>query len=185
MKDLRYGDVDLETKEKFCPVCKNKNERDAITCKHCGAPLSQQPWDSATTINTEALEKGVKGIAESLIDDSLIPTGGIAIYAAGASNPVYLDFESELIFGRQSEKKLEGSLFDLTPMGGYQMGISRRHAVIRKVENGLELTDLGSTNGSWLNEERLVPFKPYSLIDRSQIRFGRMRLLVICHTPKK
>lgn len=32
--------------------------------------------------------------------------------------------------------------------------VSRRHAVIRPVPGGLEVQDLGSTNGTWVNERR-------------------------------
>jgi pSer/pThr/pTyr-binding forkhead associated (FHA) protein len=180
-----YGESDLETNEKFCPVCKNKNERYAVFCKHCGALLGYHPWDSsATTVNTDALEKGTK-IAESLIDEALIPEDNIAIFAAGASKPIYLHVEEKLVFGRKSDQTFEAALLDLTELGGYQMGISRRHAVIQKLEKGYEVTDLGSTNGSWLNDERLVPFKPYPLASGSQLRFGRMRLLVLYHPVTK
>jgi predicted component of type VI protein secretion system len=33
--------------------------------------------------------------------------------------------------------------------------VSRRHAVIRPVEGGLEIQDLGSTNGTWVNDQRV------------------------------
>jgi hypothetical protein len=176
----------LEINEKFCPVCKNKNERNAVFCKHCGALLGYHPWDSsATTKDVTALKKGSTEIAEPSIDDDLIPEKGIAIYVAGASNPIYLDFDKELVFGRKSDKKFDDTLLDLTELGGYQMGLSRRHAMIRKAETGFEIIDLASTNGSWLNEEKLVPNKPYPLKSGAQLRFGRMRLVILYHPISK
>ncbi|HSO13105.1 MAG TPA: FHA domain-containing protein [Anaerolineales bacterium] len=175
----------METKEKFCPVCKNKNKREAVFCKSCGALLEYHPWDSAaTTQNTEALEKGSK-LADSPIDETLIPEGGIAIYAAGASNPIYLRFDKELILGRKSESVSVDSLLDLTGLGGYQMGLSRRHAMIRRAGTGYELIDLSSTNGSWLNDEKLIPNKSYPLKSGAQLRIGRMRLLIVYHPASK
>lgn len=174
------GECDLDNKEKFCPVCKNKNDRDAIFCKACGAIL-ENVWDSAvTTVNTDGLEKSSMKIAESLVEDALIPKGGIALYAAGASKPIYLFFEKELIMGRKNENApLDASLLDLTELGGYQMGLSRRHALIRRTGDGFEVVDLASTNGSWLNDQRMVPNKAYPLASGAQLRFGRMRLLII------
>lgn len=170
----------METKEKFCPVCKNKNDGKATLCKFCGALLGYHPWDSfATTVNTEVAEKGPSKVTESLIDHALIPEGGIAVYATGASKPIYLQVEKELVFGRQSEKGFDPSLLDLTELGGYQMGLSRRHAMIRRTAAGFEIIDLASTNGSWLNDERLVPNRPYPLASGAQLRFGRMRLLIL------
>lgn len=176
----------MEINEKFCPVCKNKNERNAIVCIHCGASLESHRLDSpATTKNAEVPEIVSAKIANPPIDDALIPDDGIAIYAAGTSKPVYLRFDKELIFGRRGEEPSDGALLDLSELGGYQMGISRRHAMIRRGEPGYEIIDLASTNGSWLNDERLVPNKPYPLKSGAQLRFGRMRLLILYHSPKK
>ena len=71
------------------------------------------------------------------------------------------------------------ALFDLAPLGGYHLGLSRRHAVIWRNQHGYEVLDLGSVNGTWLNDERLIPHKPYPLASGSHLRVGRMRLLVV------
>ena len=181
-----FGVCKLEIKEKFCPVCKNKNERDAIVCIRCGASLDyRHPESIATTRNAEVPEAISTKIADAPIDNALIPDDGIAIYAAGTSKPVYLRFEKELVFGRKADEPSDGNLLDLSEIGGYQMGISRRHAMIRRGEAGYELIDLASTNGSWLNDERLSPNKPYPLSSGSQLRFGRMRLLILYHSVSK
>jgi len=39
--------------------------------------------------------------------------------------------------------------------------------------------DLGSANGTWLNDERLLPYKSYPLASGSHLRLGRMRLFVL------
>ena len=59
------------------------------------------------------------------------------------------------------------------------MGLSRRHVVIRRTDEGYQLLDLGSVNGTWLEEERLVPHQLYPLPSGSHLRLGRMRLLVL------
>ena len=176
----------MEIKAVFCPVCKNKNDYDAVSCKYCGAVLGHHLRDSyATTKNTDGFEKVSAKIAESNIDDTLIPEDGIAVYAAGSPRPIYLRFDKELVFGRKHENTPDEVLLDLTDMDGYQMGVSRRHAMIRRAETGYEIVDLASTNGSWLNDERLVPNQPYQLASGSQLRFGRMRLLVLYNPSSK
>jgi len=177
----------LDINEIFCSVCKNKNERNAVFCKHCGAALGYRPGEpAATTVNTGGLEKNGVKLPDSVIDKELIPEDGIAIYAAGTSKPIYLHFDKELVFGRTSDKdEFDESLIDLTSLGGFQMGISRRHAVINRTEDGYVVTDLSSTNGSWLNNERLMPNKSYPLASGSQLRFGRMQVLILYHSRKR
>jgi len=152
----------------------------------CGASLeSHHLCSPAVTLDSAILEQFSAKITDSPIDDSLVPDDGIAIYAAGSLKPVYLRFDKELVFGRKGEDPPEDDLLDLSDLGGYQAGISRRHAMIRRVENGCEIVDLASTNGSWLNDERLIPNKPVPLASGAQLRFGRLRIFVLHHCSKK
>ena len=176
----------MDFNEKFCPVCKNKNARKTVICIRCGASLEvSYSYSPAVTLESRILGQFSEKITDSPIDDSLIPDGGIAIYAAGTLNPIYLRFDKELVFGRKGEEPPENDLLDLSELDGYQAGISRRHAMIRKRENGYEIVDLASTNGSWLNEERLVPNKPVPLASGSQLRLGHLRVLVLHRCSKK
>jgi pSer/pThr/pTyr-binding forkhead associated (FHA) protein len=51
--------------------------------------------------------------------------------------------------------------------------------IIRQARNGYEVLDLGSVNGTWLNDERLAPHRSYPLASGSHLRLGRMQLLVL------
>jgi pSer/pThr/pTyr-binding forkhead associated (FHA) protein len=82
------------------------------------------------------------------------------------------------VIGRKVDETSD-DLLDLAPVGGYHLGLSRRHAVVRRTEHGYEVLDLGSVNGTWLNNERLVPHKPYPLPSGSHLRLGSMRLIVL------
>ena len=86
--------------------------------------------------------------------------------------------DKELIIGRKTEAALEIFL-DLAGIDAFNLGISRRHAMLRRKESGYEIIDLASTNGTWLNNERLVPNKPYLLTSGSQVSVGRMRFFVL------
>ncbi|WFE42061.1 FHA domain-containing protein [Micromonospora sp. WMMD998] len=52
--------------------------------------------------------------------------------------------------------------------------LSRRHASVQATGEGVLLTDLGSTNGTWLNDTRVVGSVPVS--DGDVIRLGRTDL---------
>jgi predicted component of type VI protein secretion system len=52
--------------------------------------------------------------------------------------------------------------------------VSRRHAVIRPVQEGLEIQDLGSTNGTWVNDRRVegpTVISPGDVLRLGQISF--------------
>jgi pSer/pThr/pTyr-binding forkhead associated (FHA) protein len=48
--------------------------------------------------------------------------------------------------------------------------VSRRHAVIRQVDAGIALEDLGSTNGTWVNGRRIEGVVRLAAGD--EVRFG-------------
>ena len=173
----------MEISEKFCPVCKNKNDRLALVCIHCGAALEENfPGPTITAMSTEVppTERSVIDSAIT-IEDRLIPADGIAVYVAGIDKHVSVSIENEIVLGRKVKDSNEAML-DLSELGGFQMGISRRHARIRRTTNGYEIIDLSSTNGTRLNNERLTPEKPYPLANGAQVQLGRMRLYVFHRT---
>lgn len=55
--------------------------------------------------------------------------------------------------------------------------ISRAHAEVRMDAQGLVLTDLGSSNGTFIGEERLLPNQPRILTDRMSFRIGPYQLI--------
>jgi len=137
-----------------------------------------------TTRHTGGLRFDISKLPDTVIDHSMIPDDGIAIYAAGTLKPYYLHIKKEFVIGRKANESPE-TFLDLSELDGYNMGISRRHAMIRRTESGYAIIDLSSTNGTWLNDERLIPNKPYQLENDSQLRIGRLRLLVIYRTTSE
>ncbi len=52
---------------------------------------------------------------------------------------------------------------------------SSRHAEIRSADNGYTITDLGSTNGTFVNEQQLRPNEPQQLNSGDTVRIGDTR----------
>jgi len=170
---------------KLCPTCHKENEVTALVCAYCGAQLDGEnptrslsiPEDLDQQINISA------GRTESFIDVALIPEGGLGIYIASASKPIYVQIDRELIVGRLTKASEPGldAILDLSELNAGSLGVSRQHAMIRQTETGFEVIDLSSRNGTRLNAERLIPNKPYPFASGSQLLLGRMRLLIMYH----
>lgn len=82
----------------------------------------------------------------------------------------------EYVIGWQDAKGNETPDIDLTPIGGSALGVSRRHAVVRFRNGQWTIEDLGSTNGTFLNESPVMPRSPAVLQDKYVIRVGNVRL---------
>ncbi len=175
----------MNVTENICPVCNTGNEPEAMVCRHCGAALEGSFIESGHETKTTDMQ----ALAPELIKDwSLqdakeiaVPDSGIAFYVDGHSKPAHIDARGEFVLGRKAgpTSEMVRDLIDLAPFGAYSLGLSRRHAVIRRTGDGYEVLDLGSVNGTWLNEERLVPHRPYPLSNSSYLRLGRMRIFVL------
>jgi hypothetical protein len=82
----------------------------------------------------------------------------------------------EYDIGWRDARSLAGPAIDLTDMGGSALGVSRKHAVLHFGNGRWTIEDLGSTNGTFLNESALAPHTPAPLQDRMTIRVGNVKL---------
>lgn len=155
-----------------------------MVCIHCGASL-EAPSAGATEISsaTEVQTIVMGRMGELLANETLIPDGNLAMYLAGTSDPIYQSSENEFVIGRQVGEETPDSFLDLAKWGGYQLGLSKRHASIRRAANSnahaYEVIDLSSRNGTWLNDEQLLPDKPYPFPSGSHLRLAKMRLFIL------
>ena len=83
----------------------------------------------------------------------------------------------EVLLGRSDPLDQIEPDVDLSFHGGFEQGVSRRHAVIMSDENGYVLEDLGSTNGTVVNREKVVPGTPVNLVEGDVIHLGKMKAI--------
>jgi hypothetical protein len=68
---------------------------------------------------------------------------------------------------------------DLTPYGAMDRGVSRMHAQLELKDNKLYITDLNSTNGTYLNASRIEPFQAMVLHKGDDVILGRLAVQVL------
>lgn len=118
---------------------------------------------------------------ENVLTDSTL----LRIEVEGTAEPILLKPGPEVILGRRDPTTGAMPDVDLTQFAGYRMGVSRRHAALRPGEGRrLDLWDLGSSNGTFLNGTRLGAHRPYRLRDGDEIRLGQMLMRLYFHLPQ-
>ncbi len=101
--------------------------------------------------------------------------------ASDPSRRLGLDINGEVILGRNIDAP---NLVDLTEFGGGDNGVSRQHVVLKPTSNDLFVIDLGSTNGTFCNNEQLDVDDNYSLSSGDTLTLGRLQFIVhIIHRP--
>ncbi len=168
-----------------CSNCGHKNRPGVIFCENCGTSLLGR----AAVGTTKSFEEG--GVSAETRDqvstagtDIFLPGSNLRIEIEGGPEPILAQPKKELIFGRRDPATGAMPDVDLTPYAGYRMGVSRRHAAIRSGDdNRLDVWDLGSSNGTFLNGQRLNAHRPYRLRDGDQLRLGQMIIRIYFQPP--
>jgi pSer/pThr/pTyr-binding forkhead associated (FHA) protein len=68
---------------------------------------------------------------------------------------------------------------DLTPYGALDRGVSRAHARLHMEGKKLYVTDLGSTNGTFVAGKRLDPNQPEVIRKGDELLLGRLTIQVL------
>jgi hypothetical protein len=172
---------------KFCPACEKSNDASAAICVYCGVPFEIADAGPTTATTTQMPTANFRptiendGVLDSFVRE--IPENGMAIYRANFMYPFAVRQDRDFIIGRITVGMPE-DILDLSPLEGYVMGVSKQHVRIQVVGNGYQITDLGSTNGTWVNDVRLTANHPVILPNAARVRMGRMELYFIYRLKK-
>lgn len=83
-----------------------------------------------------------------------------------------------IILGRHTARGNQNVDIDLTPFQAVEKGVSRFHATLYRVKRTMYLLDMSSTNGTFLNGQRLVACKERIVRDGDEIRLGSLRMTI-------
>jgi len=99
------------------------------------------------------------------------------VYVAGYGNePLNIKVQNAVSFGRGGRSTALTQHVDLTEYGADERGVSRIHMFLHYENQQFFIEDNGSTNGTFLNNERLVPHQRVPLENGSDIRIGMLQM---------
>ena len=160
-----------------CPSCGAENLPGTLFCIQCGTylpsggPLRTEPLpEQEEGRPARTRQEGQEGEAAWALN--------IEVEVLNTGRKVLLSADREILVGRLDAAHGIFPELDMTTDGGLEQGVSRRHARIYTREGTCFVEDLDSTNGTFLNEERITPYLPYAFRDGDLLMFGTMRLKV-------
>jgi hypothetical protein len=154
-----------------CRHCGHQNEAGANFCSSCGNSL---PREDETTMSLAELAERLELDEELGAALAELPEGmGMLVVRRGpnAGSRFVLDADVTAI-GRHPDSEI--FLDDIT--------VSRRHAAIRRLANGYEVTDVGSLNGTYVDHKRVDTAPLHHLAD---LQIGRFVLVFLMGTESR
>jgi len=141
-----------------------------------GGPLRTEPLPESELPASRADPWAAGAPAEA---EAATVTLTITVMSTGRQIP--LSGSNEYVVGRLDATRGVFPDVDLTPDGGLEGGVSRRHARIQRQRTQFFVEDLGSANGTFLNGQRLTPYLPHPLHNGDELQAGRVRMQINIH----
>ncbi len=161
-----------------CWNCDAQQMDGAIFCTDCGASLIGRQRRQETTTTLDEPDKTVPSAAAA--PPTYNPTG-ISLVLVHDGRRLQLEPNTVLLVGRTDQKRGIIPDIDLGNYGGYDAGVSRRHAMIAVSERNCTVEDLESANGTFVNNQRVHPQQPLTLHHGDELKFGTLLLRVEIH----
>jgi len=157
-----------------CPNCGHLNRIGVLVCENCGRSVLD------ISINSTRIMERVS--PEAVRTAPLLTTYRIEdcalVLQFEAGKPITIQAEKPITLGRDSNNNPRRPDVDLTPFGAFEKGVSRFHALLGYSDGRLMIADLGSANGTFIMDERLLPHRPYLIQNRDQVRLASLRFVV-------
>lgn len=167
----------------LCPNCQHKELPGALFCSECGTQLV-----SLDILNTRSIQKTPSDMLEEHAEIPKISTKNlkgkglepsISLHIIDSGQVIHLADRNEFTLGRTIEGQPILPDVDLSPFDAFTLGVSRLHAALRIVNHEVVVTDLGSSNGTRVNGQKIVPHVDYPVNHGDIIALGKLKIQII------
>ncbi|MBN1564055.1 MAG: FHA domain-containing protein [Anaerolineae bacterium] len=162
----------MSNEQVICENCGKPNAAHEGYCFACGniLPAGMQAIATRGLSNESTLKPQLRW-GTAYFGDQMI----LRMHVRGANEWVEKHFSEECVLGRTASS--DGCI-DLTEFGAVDLGVSREHAKLTRQSATIMVQDLGSTNGTYLNGQKLLPYQPRVLRNEDELSLGELVLRV-------
>jgi pSer/pThr/pTyr-binding forkhead associated (FHA) protein len=150
----------------FCNRCGHRNPPESSFCSACGSALDLVIDHTITLAKIDPLLDAPGAADDVVVDlDTLPSDGGVLIVRTGAQAGETFPLDQLITrLGRHPESEIV--LDDIT--------VSRRHADVERIGAGYVVSDAGSLNGTYVNQQRI---DEAPLRQGDELQVGKFRLV--------
>ncbi len=162
----------------ICPRCTHNNLDGALICDRCRQPLSNYVGLATRQMRAVLNMEDMPLPSRSPVPVATVSRGKITFQLEDAEQPIVVENQGRILIGRASNRSVRVPDVDLAPYNAFSKGVSSLHASIFRSDECLNISDLGSLNGTYLNRECLTPHMGYLLHNGDLIYLGQMAMRV-------
>ena len=156
-----------------CPHCGHDCRAQDTKCSQCGEALTAPAPAAASTVDVNQVTLPLEHQDAALFE----PHANIILRFSLTGERVALPLKKSVILGRPPAPGSEDA-FDLTPYDAYQKGVSRRHCMLQRRGTHLIVIDLGSSNGTYLNDRQILAYQHHIVTHGDQLVLGALHLTI-------
>jgi hypothetical protein len=170
-----------------CPNCRHDEIFGALFCSECGARLVAVDLPTTQNIShgsTESLTFQVRPKSPPVSVSAPEPAPAhaeatVSLHLVESGQILNLSGQSEYSIGRAAEGQFILPDVDLSNYQAYAQGVSRLHAALKINNQRIYITDLGSSNGTRVNGQKIVPNVDFPLNHGDVIALGKFKIQVL------
>ena len=158
-----------------CPHCGRLYSLRERRCPECGKSLAAA---LAPLVDTVERAQPLTLQAISAPGNTIEAQPHVMLHFLPSGPDIPLVPWTSLVLGREGGVFAAQDVFDLTALQAGKLGVSRCHCLLLQRDCEVIVMDLGSTNGTYLNDLRLAPHRIHTMDHGDRLTIGGLHLIV-------
>ena len=168
----------------LCPTCHNNEPSGALFCSECGARLVilEIPTTNAIDRNQTGLlmfQPRSPSPPPTPSTSSGLPDAVVSLHLIESGMILHLPRQNEITLGRIAEGQPILPDVDLSPYEAFSQGVSRLHSALKLNNQQVFINDLGSSNGTRVNGQKITPNADYPLNHGDVVALGKFKIQIL------